>query len=152
MVVQCLHVHPAFHEPATGQDPSVAKELRWADPLGEPIGGTAGADRAGGNPSPDQRDREGRIHDDGPAGIQNRHSSRQRLTMAKKNSPKPTTIMVEMSKEEYDMLYRFAHRAGASVSQVVHLGTLRVINKINRGDYAPDILNKFPSGSRPVHS
>jgi len=72
--------------------------------------------------------------------------------MSCKLSTKLPSITVQMSQEEYDMIYRFAHRSGASVSQVVRLGTLRIINQIEKGEYIPEVLSEYRNGMRPGHA
>ncbi len=58
---------------------------------------------------------------------------------------KPPTITVQFTPEDFDMIHRFAHRAGSSVAQVMKLGVLRLIVQAERGE-VPNMLPEFRPG------
>jgi len=62
---------------------------------------------------------------------------------------RPPTLTVHLSAGDIDLIHRFAHRTGASVSQVVMLGVLKLINAVERGEVMPEVLTEFRSGIKP---
>ena len=59
---------------------------------------------------------------------------------------KPPTITVQLTPEDFDVIHKSAHRFGASVSQLMKLGTLRLITQIERGEYIPEVLPEYQPG------
>ena len=69
--------------------------------------------------------------------------------MAIKLSSNSPRVVLDLSREHFDMIQRFAHRSGASVHQVMIAGALNLITAIEKGEIMPEALSEYRTGIRP---